>query len=489
MATARDQVEAYNFASRRQVLALLQGDDAVTVDPRRRLNRALIGGLLLSVAVVAATGVAGFISGGSATSVPSDGVIVDSDTGGSYVRINDVLHPALNIASARLIAGNKSTTVSSDTLRSLPRGLPVGIPGAPDSLPPSGQLTTQPWSVCSIAAEASAARPQVVVSIGAPTPRALPASAGLVVQTPDKTIWLLDNGLRYQVEDAASTLLGLDQLLPLQVRPEVLDLVPQGPSLAVPAIPGAGAPPTVTLPFTADVGDLVKVDYGTKQPGLYVVLSDGVAPVDAFAYSLLAGGAKHTLTEPASDIVSVPSKSRPSIPALWPRQALGRPAAPPAADEPLCITYNPNAPHTAAAWPVTFSEPPAVPFAKDATPVEPSGGSLPTAATGVAVPSGGGALVKAVATGGVDAVYTLVTDSGLRFTITNADAVSRLGYDSKTAVPVPLPFVELLPAGPGLDPTAAGAEYGGAAQAPSATATGSAPDAPDAPDDSGAPPS
>jgi hypothetical protein len=100
-----------------------------------------------------------------------------------------------------------------------------------------------------------------------------------------------------------------------------------------------------------------------------------------------------------------------------------------------------------------------------------SGASLPTAATGVAVPSGGGALVKAVGSGGVDAVYTLITDSGLRFSITNADAVRRLGYNPSDAVAVPLPFVQLLPAGPGLDPTSAATEYAGAAQAPAATAT------------------
>jgi type VII secretion protein EccB len=473
LATVRDQVEAYNFASRRQVLALLQGDDSVPVDPRRRLNRSVVGGLLLAVVILAVTGVAGFLSDGSSTSLPSDGVIVDADSGGAYVRIDDVLHPALNITSAKLIAGHGITTVSSGALRTLPRGLPVGIPGAPDSLPPTANLTTRAWSVCTIAPEAKAARSQVVVSVGTPAPAPLPPASGLVVQTPDDAVWLLDNGQRYRVTGAASTLLGLDQVPPLTIGPDVLDLVPEGPPLAVPSIPGAGDAPTVSLPFRAVVGDLVKVDNGTKQPGLFVVLQDGVAPVDAFAFSLLAGGASQTLTEPAGAIVSVPAKSRPSIPALWPRQALGRPTAPPASNEPFCITYDPKAAHTAAAWPVRFSEPPSVPLAKRAAPVVASGATLPTAATGVAVPAGGGALVKAIGTGGVDAVYTLVTDSGLRFSITNADAVGRLGYDASQAVSVPLPFVHLLPAGPGLDPTAAAIEYSGAADAPPATGSAS----------------
>ena len=170
MASLRDQVEAYNYATRRQVLALLQGDDSVSVDPRRRLNRSLFGGLLLGVVVLAAAGVAGFLSGSGSTSVPDSGVIVDADTGAAYVRIGDVLHPALNMTSAKLVAGNDVTEVSSATLRSLPRGLPVGIPGAPEALPPSGELTTRAWSVCTVAPQASAARSQVVVSVGAPAP-------------------------------------------------------------------------------------------------------------------------------------------------------------------------------------------------------------------------------------------------------------------------------------------------------------------------------
>jgi type VII secretion protein EccB len=471
MASVRDQVEAYNYATRRQVLALLRGDDSAPVDPRRRLNRSLFGGLLLGIVVLAAAGVAGFLSGNGSTSVPSNGVIVDADTGAAYVRIGNVLHPALNMTSAKLIAGNQVTKVSSGALRSLPRGLPVGIPGAPDNLPPSGQLTTRAWSVCTIAPQASAARAQVMVSVGAPVPTPLPPPSGLVVQTPDGTTWLLDDGQRYQVTTPAATVLSLSQVPPLQVGSAVLDLVPEGPPLVVPKIPGAGRPPTVSLSFDALVGDLVQVNNGTGQPGLYVVLDDGVAPVDPFAFQMLGGAARHTLTEPAGTIVNAASKSQPDIPEQWPSEALDGPAAPPAANEPFCVTYDPRAPHGAAAWPVTFSEPARIPLGPHATPVAVSGASLPTAATGVAVPSSGGALVKAVGSGGVDAVYMLVTDSGLRFSITNTDAVGRLGYDAKSAIPVPLPFVNLLPAGPGLDPTAAAAEYAGAAQAPAATAT------------------
>lgn len=475
MATVRDQVEAYNYATRRQVLALLKGDDSVSVDPRRRLNRSLFGGLLLGVVVLAAVGVAGFLSGSGSTSVPSSGVIVDADSGQTYVRIGNVLHPTLNMTSAMLIAGNQVTKVSSSALGSVPRGLMVGIPGAPNVPPPSSQLTTRAWSVCTITSEASAAPTQVVVSVGAAVPTPLPASSGLVVQAPDGTQWLLSGGQRYQVTPEAAGLLGLGQVAAVPVKPQVLDLVPDGARLAEPTIPDRGKASQVSLPNNAHplVGDLVKVEGGTSE---YVVGRDALYTITPFAAQIL--GQENTFTVPAGAIVGLTAKTPPGIiPPLWPREAV-QPAAPPNANEPFCITYDPRAPRTNAAWPVSFSEPARVPYARHAAPVSTLAASLPTAATAVAVPPGGGALVKAFGSGGVDSVYTLVTDSGLRFSITDANTVGKLGYDANSAVPIPLPFVKLLPAGPGLDPTAAAAEDAGAAEAPSATITASPSPAP-----------
>ena len=465
MATVRDEVEAYNFAARRQVLALLQGDETVPVDPRRRLNRSTVGGLLVGVLAVAVVGVAGYFAGSSSTSVPKNGVIVNSATGGAYVIVDKVLHPALNMASAKLLAGSQVTTVSGSALAKLPRGLPVGIPNAPDSLPPTSALSRGAWSACSIAPEASDARGQVVLSVGGKVPTPLGPADGLAVRSPDGRTWLLQNGMRYAVSPAASTLLGLDRVAPVPITAQVLDLVPEGPPLAVPAVARAGAAPTRALPFKALVGDLVEVDFGNGQVGRYVVLDDGVAPVDPFTFELLAGAAHTTLHLPARDIVSVASRSRAPTPPLWPRDALNL-AAPPAAGEPLCITYDPSAPRTAAAWPVTISKPAVIPLPPGGAVVSAKNGSLAAAATGVAVPPGGGVLALGAGTGGVDSVFELVTDSGLRFAVADAQAVSRLGYSAESAVSVPLPFVDLLPAGPALDPAAAGAEYAGTAPPP-----------------------
>jgi len=59
-----------------------------------------------------------------------------------------VLRPAANLTSAVLLTGTTRTTlVSRSALASMPRGPMVGIPHAPESLPPVDRLITQPWSI------------------------------------------------------------------------------------------------------------------------------------------------------------------------------------------------------------------------------------------------------------------------------------------------------------------------------------------------------
>ncbi|WP_375484674.1 type VII secretion protein EccB [uncultured Jatrophihabitans sp.] len=479
MPTTRDLVEAYGFASRRQVLALLNGDDSVAIDARRRLNRSLLGGLLVCVAIVAAVGVAGFLSGGSSTSLPNQGVIVDSSTGGNYVLVDNVLHPALNLASARLIAGSQSTTVSSGTLRKLPRGLPVGIPGAPDQLPPTSSLVSGPWTVCSTAPQASAARPRITVSVGAAIPTPVATGGSVVLSGPNGQLWLLAGGLRFAVTQPAATLLQLDRAAPVPVLDQILSLVPQGPPLTLPSVPDAGRQPSVRLPFTASVGDVVRATLAGRTRAYYVVLDRGVAPIGSFAAALLGGtsAGQHTVTVSAADLARTPSVRASFLPTSWPNAL--RPVAPPRSGQPLCLTYARSLPLTGGAWPVSVSEPRSAPLPAHGRAVAASSGGLPTVATGVAVPPGRGSLVKATGSGGVDGSYEFIADSGLRYPISSSTSVTRLGYMTSAAAVTPLPFVQLLPSGPALDPSRAAVEYPGGAGS-SVAPTGSATSTPTA---------
>ncbi len=68
-------------------------------------------------------------------------VIVEKESGARFVYREQKLHPVLNYASALLIVGadrSKTVLVSRRTIDGVPRGLPLGIADAPDSLPASG---------------------------------------------------------------------------------------------------------------------------------------------------------------------------------------------------------------------------------------------------------------------------------------------------------------------------------------------------------------
>jgi hypothetical protein len=104
---------------------------------------------------------------------------------------------------------------------------------------------------------------------------------------------------------------------------------------------------------------------------------------------------------------------------------------------------------------------PGVVLAPGEQPVFAKAGDVPGVVDEVVVPRGSGALVRASTASGGDAALTLVTDSGERFAVPTPDAATRLRYDPGTAKSVAAPFVELLPAGPALDPAIAATEFTG----------------------------
>ena len=72
------------------------------------------------------------------------------DTGALYVRIDDTLHPVLNLASARLITGatDEPELISMSALDRAQRGPLVGIPGAPEIIAAPLDADESVWTVC-----------------------------------------------------------------------------------------------------------------------------------------------------------------------------------------------------------------------------------------------------------------------------------------------------------------------------------------------------
>jgi ESX secretion system ATPase EccB len=456
MATTRDQVAAYDYESRRRVTSLVLGADEAGRDPRRRLNRTLFGSAIVAVITMAAFGIVGWLGGGRGPALPQSGAVVVKGSGDRYVISDHVLHPALNLSSAMLVGGGPPTVVRPDALNGIARGLPVGIPNAPDGMPRS--LTRGAWTVCAKPPDSERTKPPVSVLIGLSAPQSgvLQDPQGVVVSD-GNSAWLVTAGQRFQMLGKTAQALNLAGQ-PLLVPGAVLNTIPEGPRLLIPTVPRGG---TSSVPMPVDspaIGDLIRSDLGGVEK-YYLVREDGVAELSALTYTLLLANNNPTKDATGSMLNVKQSAQQVGDPG-WPRY-VPRPVLP-QLEQPLCVTTIPGAPAGDAPWRVTVSVPPGMPEPPGATPVVSKTGDLVSVATSVTLaPGTDGALVRATTSAGQDGAFVLVTETGQQYRISSADATGRLGYDPNNAVPLPLPFVNLLPAGPTLDPDAAAKEYTG----------------------------
>jgi type VII secretion protein EccB len=455
MATTRDHVAAYDYESRRRVTSLMLGVDEASRDPHRRLNRTMVGSAVIAVLVMAAFGIIGLLGGGPGPRLPDSGAVLVKGSGDRYVLVDGVLHPALNLSSALLVGGGRLTEVRASALEGRRRGLPVGILGAPDGLP--HRLATGPWTVCVLPSGSQVVRPQVEVLAGLPAPAqgVLGPSAAIVAENGD-TSWMITLGRRYRLAGNTRTVLGLQDARLMPVPARVLDTLPEGPEIAIPAVRRGGTPRTA-LPVKAAVGDVIQTQVTGQRPSYSLVQTDGLSPITPLtAVLLLAADSKLVTADPAAINAATSKQAVPGQPG-WPKEVPT--AVDPVRGQPLCISTTPGTPPGDAPWAVSVSLPPALPTPGPVPPIATKVGDDPDLATSVAIPPGTGALVLATTTSGQDGGYNLITESGQRFPITSADAVARLQLNPNSASRLPLPFVVLLPSGPTLDPQAAAQEY------------------------------
>ncbi|MDT0446374.1 type VII secretion protein EccB [Streptomyces johnsoniae] len=465
MATTREQSEAYAYANRRQSTSLLRGADEARLDPRRRLNRGLAAGVAVGVLVMAGFGIAGWLGGGRGPALPASGAVVVGASGDSYVVADGVAHPALNLASALLAGGGRLTEVRQDTLNEAPRGLPVGIPGAPDALPEADDLLDEEWTLCATPSETGGdpVRTGLYVSVpGVPTGNAGGGGATLFVEADDGSLWLLTAGRRHAVaEPAVRDLLGLRRQ-PVRLPGEIVATVPEGPAITIPEPePGAGEEPAAELPFAAVVGDIAHTDDGAARQH-YLVGADGLTPISELVHTLLSGqaGTDHGIS--FSDAAHAPrSEGDPGNPA-WPEEVPE--AEVPERNQPVCVSTPPGSQPGDTPWQAAIHLPRTMPAPEDTVPVEAHEGGRLGLLDRIYVPVGSGTVVRAVTSAGTGGTYTLVTDGGTAYPLSSQDAVERLGYDPAAAPTMPTAFVDLLPAGPVLSPEAAARERAGAGE-------------------------
>jgi type VII secretion protein EccB len=470
--TQRDQIQAYQFLRRRLVSALVAADANHPVSPSRRLILGTSIGVGVALLITAVFGVIGLLKPSGGKDWLSGGhVIVEEGTGARFVLGQDnALHPALNYASARLLAGGNgdgTVTVPAKNLATAPRGATVGIVGAPDSLPGGAGLVTTPWNSCSRTTQdaPSGAEPTLTVLLGAAaTGRELARGEGVLVRLPTGERYLVSAGHRFRLSADASAALGYDQRVPVVVSGRWINTVPAGRDLGFIEVPDAGRAGPRIGGEPSKIGQVLVVrDSVTSPPtpaGYYLVRSDGVEVISQTEAALIMqtpengdaydGAPGEPLVVAAANIANVARAGDPG-PGAGGADAADYPERIPAAVAVTGATVTVCAEGTGTgASRITVSG--QVPLPNGAKSIPVVNRADARVADEVYVPPSGGAIVADRS--GTGTVY-LVTDLGMKYPVVNSQALTSLGYGATAKQPVSGGLLALVPTGPALDPVKA----------------------------------
>ncbi|MCX4829751.1 MULTISPECIES: type VII secretion protein EccB [unclassified Streptomyces] len=494
MASRRDELNAYNFARKRTVAAFLKPLPNGSVDSAPRPLKHAVPGIVMAVVVLAGFGACGMISpvAPKGWDTPEAGIIVTDPSATRYVVLKSdkkdkngkdkpVLHPVLNLASAKLLLNPKNSgegsvkTVKEKFLdeSNIAQGSMVGIPYAPDRMPNDKDAgTAKAWALCQQAiggADAMSTSTQQTVfvldkddakKVSSKGSGKLDSGKALYVQDEARTPYLVSNkGVAYKL--AGSPALSLDQLVrtlfgdhakPRTVTDDWLGTLTQSPApISAPSVPGAGNSSSASgvPPKYRTTGTLLQTNGGQH----YLVEQNRVIPVTDFQTALLretlSGNARiATITQGELTL----GKGSLTGGDTWPTQAVS--LANGGSNDTSCSVYNGGKASNLSAW---------------------AGSSLPITSVASSASSyvspGSGLLYQEEQGESATGFNYLVTDTGLRYYLpVNNDsgkngsgsdkeevgkAQIRLGYEKTSKVSVPAQWSKLLPSGPDLTTTAA----------------------------------
>jgi len=371
-------------------------------------------------------------------------IAVVRESGALFVRVGEVWHPVLNLASARLIAATAASPqpVAESDLEGTKRGSLLGIPGAPQSLGRPLSAGEVSYSMC-----ASAGASTTTAIIGRPTEdssvrRVTAEHAMLVAPASGSPVYLLYGGHRAVVDLADTAVvraLHLEGRAPQLVAQSLLNAVPEVPPIAVPRIHGSGGTAPGLPGFR--IGTVLRI---TRADGdeYYVVLASGAQRIGQVAADLLRFGKSQ---DGANPVTVAPGAIR-TAPVVAELPVAEFPDRAPVLLEPantLCASWTAAGSGHADVAISAESRIPVPPGQASVTLAQADGPG--PALDAVSVPSGRSIFVRA---GDGAGTRYLITDTGVRFAIHDDDAAHDLGLTDAT--PAPWPLLTLLPAGPEL---------------------------------------
>ena len=309
----RHQVSGWRFVMRRIASGVALHDTRMLVDPLRTQTRAVLVGALVFITGIAGCFIFSLIRPSGVAG--NDAVLADRSTAALYVKVGDRLHPVLNLASARLIAGRPEnpTTVKTEELDKFARGNLLGIPGAPERLVQNTSRDAQ-WTICDDSSGTGAAVIAGSLGTGGESAADLESQHAVLVQHEGRT-WLLWDGRRSPVDLADRAVtdalgLGADSPAPRPVAVGLFNAIPEGPALSVPAIAHAGEKPQFPLPASVPVGAVVAAYEADNTIKYYAVLSEGLQPIPEVVAAILRNANSYGLAQSprlgADDVARMP---------------------------------------------------------------------------------------------------------------------------------------------------------------------------------------
>lgn len=344
--TTKVQVSGWRFLLRRLEHAIVRRDTRMFDDPLQFYSRSVAVGVVVSVLIlVGALAMAYFKPQGK---LGNGNLFVDRTTNQLFLKVAGQLHPVYNLTSARLVLGNPAdpAAVKSNELNKFPKGQTIGIPGAPYATPVSSDSSSV-WTLCDTVVRAGSVNPGVETAV-----IAMP----LVIETPAIDPILSNEALlaSYQGKDWVITAAGrhatdlADRPMTFAVgirgtaKPSPLsgamfNALPDAGSWQLPPIPGAGSPNTLGLPEQLVVGTVLQL-HATPGTQYFVVLQNGVAPVNANTAAALRAVQSYGLAEPPLMV--------PNLIASIPEAVYASPLP----DQPIKIVSRPQDPTLCWSW-------------------------------------------------------------------------------------------------------------------------------------------
>ena len=447
MATKKDLVEAYSFSRRRLVTAFLSGAPGGREVEPSRPGRTVVGGLALAVLLVAGAAIASVLAARTPEDWNKVGLVVTrGDQPATYVILDEhdppQLIPVINITSAQLILGAdiKATSVDQDVVDEQTPGIPIGILGAPQTLPRPDRFIESGWTAC------TDDRVGIAVDVSEDQKVTRTTSQSLLVQSAGR-IWLIATSssresdarraYRYPVSDDESDNLfvnaGLEQrVAAISVPPQWLGLFPEGGEIGPGGfdLPRFGRPALDSPVPGASVGDYVVLGDGRGA----MIVDHGYQPLDPFALSVL-----QNMTGPTEREAATPTSYAAStfLTSHWPETMLKPLNSPP------CAQLDVDPGREPRVWLAGDPEGDAV------SPELGSDGAIPVDERHVAVDRGRGAFVQdGTWDEGVADSPFVIDPLGKAYQLLGGPiTLDKLGYDPDQAPVVPDEWVDLFDEG------------------------------------------